>query len=83
MSRSLLLAGKQADLVAVDLARLETQPVYDPVAQLVYAASRDQVTDVWVAGRALLKERNLLTLNEAQLVHNAQQWQRKIAGESQ
>ncbi|MHA7916617.1 TRZ/ATZ family hydrolase [Alloalcanivorax xenomutans] len=78
-----LQAGKQADLVAVDLARLETQPVYDPVAQLVYAASRDQVTDVWVAGRALLKERNLLTLNEAQLVHNAQQWQRKIAGESQ
>jgi len=72
--------GKQADMVAVDLNRLETQPVYDPVAQLIYAATRDQITHTWVGGRCLMDNRQLTTLNEAQILNNAQQWQEKIAG---
>ncbi|KGD64016.1 N-ethylammeline chlorohydrolase [Alcanivorax nanhaiticus] len=72
--------GKQADMVAVDLNRLETQPVYDPVAQLIYAASRDQVTHTWVGGRCLMDSRKLTTLNEALILKNAQQWQQTIAG---
>ena len=43
--------GKAADLVAIDLGHPATQPVYDPVAQVVYAACREQVTDVWVNGK--------------------------------
>ncbi len=72
--------GKQADMVAVDLNRLETQPVYDPVAQLIYAATRDQVTHSWVGGRCLMDSRKLTTLNEALILKNAQQWQQTIAG---
>ena len=72
--------GKQADMVAVDLNRLETQPVYDPVAQLIYAATRDQITHTWVGGRCLMDNRQLTTLNEALILNNAQQWQEKIAG---
>lgn len=72
--------GKQADMIAIDLNRLETQPVYDPIAQLIYAASRDQVTHSWVAGRCLMENRALTTLNEARILNNAQQWQDKIAG---
>lgn len=49
-----LLPGKEADLICVDLSRPATQPVYSPISQLVYSASRDQVTDVWVAGQHLL-----------------------------
>ena len=45
-------AGKLADLVAVDLDRPHTQPVYDPASALVYAAGRDDVTHVWIGGRA-------------------------------
>ncbi|MEX2353681.1 MAG: TRZ/ATZ family hydrolase, partial [Gammaproteobacteria bacterium] len=56
--------GKEADMVAIDLDWLETQPLYDPVSQIIYAASRNQVTDVWVAGRQLLKQRELLTMDE-------------------
>jgi len=37
--------GKQADMVAIDLDYISTQPVYDPIAQLVYSASREQVTE--------------------------------------
>lgn len=73
--------GKQADMVAVDMNRLETQPVYDPVAQLVYAATRDQVTHSWVDGRCLMDQRRLTTLNEALILKDTQQWQQQIAGE--
>ena len=73
--------GKQADIIAVDLGAPETQPVYDPVAQLVYAASREQVSHSWVAGRCLMAERRLITLNPAQLIKAAEGWQRKINGE--
>jgi len=70
--------GKAADVIAIDLNRLETSPTYNPVAQIVYAASRDQVTDVWVAGKQLLKNRELTTLNEAEILENAKVWAGKL-----
>ena len=70
--------GKSADLAAIDLSALACQPVYDPVSQIVYTASRDQVTDVWVAGRRLLQERRLTTLDEAAILHRAQEWGDRI-----
>jgi len=48
--------GKRADLVAVDLDRPHTQPVYDPVSTLVYAAGRADVRHVWVEGEQVVAE---------------------------
>lgn len=73
-----LSAGKAADMVAVDLSGLSTQPVYDPVSQLIYAANRNDVTDVWVAGQALLRKRELTTLDETDLKRRAMQWRANI-----
>jgi 5-methylthioadenosine/S-adenosylhomocysteine deaminase len=73
-----LETGKAADIVAIDLNRLETMPLYNPVSQIVYSASRDQVTNVWVAGRHLLKNRQLTTLDEEELIARAAQWRDKI-----
>jgi 5-methylthioadenosine/S-adenosylhomocysteine deaminase len=42
--------GKAADLTAVSLNDVETLPCFDPASQLVYAAGREQVSHVWVAG---------------------------------
>ena len=42
--------GKLADLCAVKLSDIETQPCFDPVSHLIYAAGREQVSHVWVAG---------------------------------
>jgi 5-methylthioadenosine/S-adenosylhomocysteine deaminase len=47
--------GKAADLAAVRLAGPELSPCYDPTSLLVYAAGRQHVTDVWIAGRHLLR----------------------------
>lgn len=70
--------GKSADLIAVDLMQLESLPVFHPVSQLVYATGRQQVTDVWVAGRHLMKDRQLTTLDINDLRDNALHWQQRI-----
>jgi 5-methylthioadenosine/S-adenosylhomocysteine deaminase len=73
-----LEVGKAADMIAVDLTSIESQPCYDIISQLVYASGRDKVTDVWVAGQQLLKERQLTTLNQSKIIANSQQWAQKI-----
>ena len=72
--------GKQADLCCIDLDPLETQPLHHVLSQLAYAAGRQQVTDVWIAGRAKLRERALVDMDPAALVANARQWRARIAG---
>lgn len=72
-------AGKAADLAAIDLSSIETQPCFDPVSHLVYAASREHVTHAWVAGEARLTERRLTTLDEQDLKTKADWWRKKLA----
>jgi 5-methylthioadenosine/S-adenosylhomocysteine deaminase len=73
-----LIPGKWADITAVRLDTLETRPVYDPVSALIYACGREQVTDVWVAGQHLLKERQLTTLDSDNILDKTRAWQMKI-----
>ncbi len=75
-----LTVGKAADVVAIDLSDVETQPVFNPLAQVVYAASRHQVSDVWVAGKPLMKKRQLTTLDLNDLQQRAALWQQKLSG---
>ncbi len=71
--------GKAADITAVDLGGLQSQPLYSPLSQLVYATGREQVSDVWVAGRQLLRDRQLLTLDAEEILARAREWRRRIA----
>ena len=72
--------GKQADLVCVDLSALETQPLHHVVSQLIYATGRQQVSDVWIAGRAKLLQRTLVDIDIDGVIANARQWRERIAG---
>lgn len=74
-----LVPGKAADVVAVDFSGVATQPVFDPVSHLVYAAGRDCVTDVWVDGVRIVERRHLICVDEAALLARARTWQRKLA----
>lgn len=76
-----LEVGKSADLVAVDLHRLQTQPVYHPISQLVYASGREQVRHVWVAGSQLVNDGELTTLDHADLLERAAYWRNRIASQ--
>lgn len=74
-----LLPGKAADLVAIDLSSPELSPCYHPVSHLVYAAGREHVSDVWVAGRRVVRDRTLTTLDTARLQAKASLWQSRLA----
>ena len=71
--------GKQADLIAVNLWQLNTQPVYDPVAQLVYAANSHQVSHTWIAGKCLMRDYRLCNLDEDTIIAKAQSWADKAS----
>jgi 5-methylthioadenosine/S-adenosylhomocysteine deaminase len=71
--------GKQADLTSIDMAQVETQPLYHVVSQLVYAVGRQQVTDTWIAGKHKLRDRVLVDMDAAALVANARQWRERVA----
>jgi 5-methylthioadenosine/S-adenosylhomocysteine deaminase len=73
-----LAAGKAADLICVDLSGVEHRPLLDPVSQLVYAASRHDVTDVWVAGEQLVAERAAVRLDVAEICAAADRWGQKL-----
>jgi 5-methylthioadenosine/S-adenosylhomocysteine deaminase len=73
-----LAKGKSADFIAVALDGAATQPLYNPLSQLVYAANRDCVTDVYVAGRALMRNRQLKTVDETAAIATARAWRGKI-----
>jgi 5-methylthioadenosine/S-adenosylhomocysteine deaminase len=53
--------GKQADLAAFDLGSPEEIPCFEPVSHLVYASGRNAVSDVWVAGRHVVRARQVVT----------------------
>ena len=73
--------GKSADMVAIDLRDPDTQPVYNPVSQVVYAAGRDQVRQVWVAGRQVIRDGQPTTLEPERILAEARDWGARIAAD--
>jgi 5-methylthioadenosine/S-adenosylhomocysteine deaminase len=73
-----LRKDKAADFFAVDLGDVGTQPLYNVISQIVYASSRHQVTDVFVAGRPLLRDRRLTTLDERAILARAESWSQRV-----
>ena len=75
--------GKAADLVAVNLGSIDSQPIYNPISQLVYATGRDKVSDVWVAGKHVVKDATLTTMDEGIIRQKAIEWGKKIMAADQ
>jgi len=73
-----LLPGKAADLAAIDLRGPELQPIFDPVSHLVYAAGREHVTDVWVAGQRVVNALQFARLDLPRLESSARVWQNRL-----
>ena len=70
--------GKHADIIAINVSDLDLQPIYDPASQLVYTNVGHRVSYSWVKGKCLMRERELLTINERELKSKVRQWQEKI-----
>ncbi len=66
--------GKWADLCCVDVGGPATQPLSDPVAQLAMCGGPGMVSDVWVAGRQLLRDGELTRLDWPRAAARAAAW---------
>lgn len=73
--------GKWADLTCVDLRYLNSQPVYNPISQLVYSVQPHQVSDVWVAGRHQVDNGELAHIDVDDLLQRTSEWQSRISGD--
>ena len=71
--------GKAADLIAINLASYLTQPIYSPISHLAYAVNRLQVSDVWIAGKRVLKNGEFTQLKIDSIVEEAKQWAEKAS----
>lgn len=70
--------GKAADLCAVELSGLETQPCFDPVSHLVHVAGRENVSHVWVAGKCCVDHKTLLADGQNDLDSAIALWQNRL-----
>jgi 5-methylthioadenosine/S-adenosylhomocysteine deaminase len=78
-----LEVGKRADMILLDTNPLHNSPRFErdqngAYAQIVYASKSSDVCDVMVNGKWLMRDRNLLTLNEADLIRQAAEYARRI-----
>lgn len=70
--------GKAADLICVDFDVLEAQPCFEAISQIVYASNRQQVSDVWIAGRRKLEDGRLVDMDLPKLAARTRDWQSRI-----
>ena len=77
-----LAPGKWADLACFDLGRLPAVPVTDPVAALVGAGGRDFVSDVWVAGRAVVAQGRLTRIDTTEVATRAAGWRTRMLADA-
>jgi 5-methylthioadenosine/S-adenosylhomocysteine deaminase len=67
-----LAAGQPADLILVDFGRPHLRPRHDVIANLVHSLKGADVTHVIVDGQWLMRDRELLTLDEDRILYEAE-----------
>jgi 5-methylthioadenosine/S-adenosylhomocysteine deaminase len=74
-----LEVGKKADLTVISLDEPNAVPMYDIYAQLAYALKASDVETVVIGGRAVMRDRKLLTVNEKAAIAKAREYKKIIA----
>ena len=70
--------GKSADMIAVNTLRANMSPIHNPFASLVHNMTGSAVTDVFIAGRSLVRHGQLQKINLDELCRKAQRWQLQV-----
>jgi 5-methylthioadenosine/S-adenosylhomocysteine deaminase len=71
--------GKRADMILVRLDRPNAVPLYDPISQMVYALKADDVRDVMVNGKPVVRDARILTLDEPRILQKAAEYRDRVA----
>jgi 5-methylthioadenosine/S-adenosylhomocysteine deaminase len=73
-----LSIGKSADLCAVKLSQWINQPCFDPASHLVYVTGREDVTDVWIAGKCRKNAGQIVDLSRFELLPQLELWHTRL-----
>ena len=73
-----LEAGKKADIILISLGEPNAVPMYDIYAQLAYALKGSDVETVVIGGRVVMRDKKLLTLNEAEILAKAREYGKRV-----
>src|SRR6266850_545504 len=73
-----LEAGKKADLILISLDVPNALPMYDVYSQLAYALKASDVETVIIGGRIAMRDHNLLTLRENEILAKAREYGRNV-----
>lgn len=71
--------GKAADLIAIDLTSIACRPGGSPAEAVLFAASRDRVSDVWINGTPRVAQGRLLAFDEQELLGIARRWEERLS----
>jgi 5-methylthioadenosine/S-adenosylhomocysteine deaminase len=71
--------GKKADLILIGLDAPNAVPMYDIYAQIAYSLKASDVETVMIAGQIVMRDRNLLTVNEPEAIAKAREYKRSVA----
>jgi 5-methylthioadenosine/S-adenosylhomocysteine deaminase len=74
-----LETGKRADLILVRIDRPNALPLYDPVSQMVYALKANDVRDVMVNGKPVVRDSKILTLDEKAVLAKVAEYRARIS----
>jgi len=73
-----LEVGKKADLILIGLDAPNAVPMYDIYAQLAYALKGSDVETVVIGGRVVMRDKKVLTVDEAAVIAKAREYKNKI-----
>jgi 5-methylthioadenosine/S-adenosylhomocysteine deaminase len=71
--------GKRADIITLRADQPHAVPMYNVYSELAFALQGSDVTDVMVNGKEIVHDRQMLTLNAAQVLAKAAEYQVKVA----
>lgn len=71
--------GKQADLIAVNLATVHSAPTYDPATTIIFSSSARDVILTMVAGRVLFDGQQVATIDEQQVAKQIREISAKLS----
>jgi 5-methylthioadenosine/S-adenosylhomocysteine deaminase len=73
-----LEAGKKADLILISLDEPNAVPMYDVYAQIAYSLKGSDVETVVIGGRVVMRDRKLLTVDEAAVLEKAREYGKSV-----
>jgi 5-methylthioadenosine/S-adenosylhomocysteine deaminase len=71
--------GKQADVITVATDGARQTPMFDPISHLVYVSHGDDVRTTIVAGKVLMRDRRVLTLDPTEVLRDARAMAERVA----